>query len=160
MVEGQIAGLQAHAAALEQGVRDLEAQLRQNSSNSSRPPSSDPPQAPQRPRKPPTGRKPGGQPRFQEAQPAVCAAAVNNTDETGWRQANQKRWLGMAATQTAACFKVCVGRGKAALSELLGEAIQGVVCSDRWSAYHSLDLAFRQLCWAHLQRDFQKWLEA
>jgi transposase len=66
---------------------------------------------------------------YQEAQQAVRAAAVKNTDETGWRQANQKRWLWLAATQTAACFKVCVGRGKTALSELLGEAIQGVVCS-------------------------------
>jgi len=300
MLEGQITGLQAHAGALEQRVRDLEAQLRQNSSNSSRPPSSDAPQAPQRPSKPPTGRMPGGQPGhpghsrsrlpldrveqvvhywpsvcercqgplpqapqdddpeptwhqvaevplapavvtehrahgshcpdcghctwseipadirahvfgpnltalvaylsvfcrgskriieefvetvfqiplslgtvanleqetcaalsepYQEAQQAVRAAAVKNTDETGWRQAGQRRWLWLAATQTAACFKVCVGRGKAALSELLGEAIQGVVCSDRWSAYHSLDLAFRQLCWAHLKRDFQKWLD-
>ena len=96
---------------------------------------------------------------YQEAQRAVQSAAVKNTDETGWRQANQKRWLWMAATQTMACFKICAGRGRGALSELLGEVIQGVVCSDRWSAYHSLDLAFRQLCWAHLQRDFQKWLD-
>ena len=51
-------------------------------------------------------------------------AAVKNTDETGWRQANQKRWLWMAATQSIACFKICVGRGKAALSELLGEGIR------------------------------------
>ncbi|MEK7756735.1 MAG: DUF6444 domain-containing protein, partial [Planctomycetota bacterium] len=61
-LEGQIAKLQADAAKLEQQVLELQAQLKQNSSNSSRPPSSDPPQAPQRPSKPPSGRKPGGQP--------------------------------------------------------------------------------------------------
>jgi len=96
---------------------------------------------------------------YQEAQQNVRAAAVKNTDETGWRQAGQRRWLWLAATQTAACFKVCVGRGKAALRELLGEAIQGIVSSDRWSAYNQLDLLCRQLCWAHLKRDFQKWID-
>src|SRR5437867_10058756 len=43
-------------------VQGLEARLGQNSSNSSRPPSSDPPQAPRRARRAPSGRPPGGQP--------------------------------------------------------------------------------------------------
>src|SRR5262249_12379015 len=29
-------------------------------------------------------------------------------------------------------------------------------CSDRWSAYQRLLVEGRQLCWAHLRRDFQK----
>jgi transposase len=55
------AALRAENAALQARIRELEAQLGQNSSNSSRPPSSDPPQAPPRPKAPPTGRKRGGQ---------------------------------------------------------------------------------------------------
>jgi transposase len=43
-------------------IRELEARLGQGSANSSRPPSSDPPQAPVRPKAPPSGRKRGGQP--------------------------------------------------------------------------------------------------
>ena len=96
---------------------------------------------------------------YEEAQQAVRVAGVKNTDETGWRQAGQRRWLWLAATRSVACFMICVGRGKAALRALLGEVIQGVVGSDRWSAYNDLDLAFRQLCWAHLKRDFQKWID-
>src|SRR5438477_2697514 len=42
-------------------IRELEARLGQDSSNSSRPPSSDPPQAPVRANAPPSGRKRGGQ---------------------------------------------------------------------------------------------------
>src|SRR5205807_1533100 len=42
------------------------------------------------------------------------------------------------------------------LQALLGEAIRGVVGSDRWSAYSRLPLEQRQVCWAHLKRDFQK----
>ena len=94
-----------------------------------------------------------------EAREAVRAAAVKNADETGWKQAGKKRWLWMAATKSVACFTIGVGRGKAALKELLGDAIQGVVSSDRWSAYNDLMLAFRQLCWSHLKRDFQKWVD-
>src|SRR2546430_15389554 len=45
---------------LQARVRELEARLGQDSSNSSHPPSSDPPQAPVRPKAPPSGRKRGG----------------------------------------------------------------------------------------------------
>jgi transposase len=55
-------------------IRDLEAQLGQNSANSSRPPSSDPPQAPGRPKAPPSGRKRGGQPGHRGACRAMLPA--------------------------------------------------------------------------------------
>ena len=44
------AAAQALIVALQQRIRELEARLSHNSSNSSRPPSSDPPQAPTRPK--------------------------------------------------------------------------------------------------------------
>jgi transposase len=37
---------------------------------------------------------------------------------------------------------------------LLGERFSGIVCSDRWRGYDYLDPSQRQLCWAHLLRDF------
>ena len=37
---------------------------------------------------------------------------------------------------------------------LLGERFAGIVCSDRWRGYDYLDPTRRQLCWAHLLRDF------
>jgi transposase len=56
------AALQAESAVLHERIRELEARLGQSSANSSRPPSSDPPQAPMRPKAPRSGRKRGGQP--------------------------------------------------------------------------------------------------
>jgi transposase len=53
---------QALIVGLQVRVRDLEARLGQTSANSSRPPSSDPPQTPARPKALPSGRKRGGQP--------------------------------------------------------------------------------------------------
>ena len=94
-----------------------------------------------------------------EARDAVRAAAVKNADETGWKQAGQRCWLWMAATTTVAYFVIHARRNFAGLQALLGEAIQGIVGSDRWGAYNKLPLHLRQICWAHLKRDFQKLID-
>jgi transposase len=91
-----------------------------------------------------------------EAQKAVQEADAKNVDETGWKQAGQKRWLWGAATALAACFIIAPTRGAAGLATLLGDKIKGIISSDRWSVYGQLKLGLRQLCWAHLKRDFQK----
>jgi len=57
-----IRDLRAVVRALQERVAELEARLGQNSSNASRPPSSDPPSAPAPAPRPPSGRKRGGQP--------------------------------------------------------------------------------------------------
>src|SRR3954468_23150701 len=53
---------------LEQRVSDLEARLKLNSTNSSKPPSSDPIGFKRKPPTPPSGRKRGGQPGHRRAQ--------------------------------------------------------------------------------------------
>src|SRR5262245_60349597 len=75
----ETATLRAENAALHARVRELEARLGQNSSNSSRPPSSDPPQAPARPKAPSSGRKRGGQPGHRGAYRALLP--VEQVDE-------------------------------------------------------------------------------
>jgi transposase len=94
-----------------------------------------------------------------EARDAVRAAPVKNTDETGWKRAGRRRWLWLAATATVSYFVIHARRGWQGLAALLGEAITGVVCSDRWAAYDRLPIAARQVCWAHLKRDFRRCLE-
>jgi transposase len=56
------AALRVANAARQDRIHELEARLGQTSANSSRPPSSDPPKAPARPKAPSSGRKRGGQP--------------------------------------------------------------------------------------------------
>jgi transposase len=41
----------------------------------------------------------------------------------------------------------------------LGKHYSGIVGSDRYSAYNWIDPLHRQVCWAHLKRDFQAWVE-
>jgi len=59
--------LRCRIAELEQRVADLEARLQLNSTNSSKPPSSDPIGLKRKPPAPPTGRKSGGQPGHAQA---------------------------------------------------------------------------------------------
>lgn len=86
----------------------------------------------------------------------VRAAAVKHVDETGWKQAGRKRWLWLAATSTVAVFLITAGRGFTALKALLGGDVIGFLTSDRWVVYNQWPVRRRQICWAHLKRDFQK----
>jgi transposase len=89
-----------------------------------------------------------------EAQAAVQEQLVANVDETGWREGPQKGWLWVAVTTVATVFLIRLSRGAKVAKELLGEAFAGIVGSDRWSGYNWVEGERRQLCWAHLLRDF------
>lgn len=95
-------------------------------------------------------------PAHTEAGQAVREAAAKNVDETGWKQAGRKRWSWGAATATVAFFVIHARRNWEGLHALLGATIHGIIGSDRWSVYNKVALHLRQLCWAHLKRDFQK----
>lgn len=95
----------------------------------------------------------------REAVEHVRAAPVKNVDETGWKLRGRLCWLWAAATATAAAFVIHARRSRAGLTALLGEAISGVICTDRWGVYGHLPVDQRQLCWAHLKRDFKKVLD-
>jgi transposase len=92
----------------------------------------------------------------QEAVAAVRAAAIKGADETSWKQAGRLCWLWAAAAAGVAAFVIHAGRGLLGLAALLGEEVQGILCSDRWHVYNQVPAARRQICWAHLKRDFQK----
>lgn len=94
-----------------------------------------------------------------EAHQYVKIQPVVHLDETGWRQANQKAWLWVAATTLVTLFFIRPSRGGQVAREILTETFTGIVVSDRWSAYNWLLTLLRQLCWAHLRRDFQAFIE-
>jgi transposase len=56
-------------------------------------------------------------------------------------------------TSRHAFFQVAASRHEDHAKALL-EGTSAVVTSDRWWAYRSLPISCRQLCWAHLKRDF------
>jgi transposase len=90
------------------------------------------------------------------ARATLPTARVVNADETHWPrpQAGRRHWLWVAVTRAATVFTLAASRGSAVIKGLLGADYRGVVGSDRYSAYAWLDETCRQVCWAHLKRDF------
>lgn len=96
------------------------------------------------------------EPAHQEALVAVQQAPVKHLDETGWKKAGCKRWLWVAATSTVVVFLIHRLRNAAVLLLLVGRTLHGILCSDRWRAYDGVPLLQRQICWAHLKRNWEK----
>jgi transposase len=84
---------------------------------------------------------------------AVRASRHLNMDETGWRLQGSQRALWGMFTDEHAYFHVAPDRHEEHAKALLADT-KAIVTSDRWWAYSHLPLARRQICWAHLRRDF------
>ncbi|CAA9333103.1 Mobile element protein [uncultured Microcoleus sp.] len=76
-------------------------------------------------------------------------------DETSWREKQTKPWLWVKATARATVFRILPGRSQQDARTMIGKNEMGVVTSDRYPGYNHLALQHRQICWAHIQRDFQ-----
>ena len=94
-----------------------------------------------------------------EAGAFVRRQPTANVDETGWFEMNATCWMWVAATPLVTLFHIMESRSQASSKQLLGEAFAGVVGSDRYSAYNWLNPKQRQLCWSHLKRDFQAFVD-
>ena len=62
----------------------------------------------------------------------------------------------VAVTPLVTFFEIALTRCTQAAQNLLGENFAGILTSDRHGAYNWVDLERRQLCWAHLRREFIK----
>jgi transposase len=95
----------------------------------------------------------------EEAHAYVQEQPVVNADETSWKERNERRWLWIGTTPLVTIFLVLATRGAVSAQQLLSLTFQGIVGSDRWSGYNWLPVLQRQLCWAHLKRDFQAFVD-
>jgi transposase len=74
-------------------------------------------------------------------------------DETSWKQSGKLCWLWVGVARLFSVFHIAFSRGRKVVEGLLGSDYAFVLTTDRWSAYHRVSR--RQVCWAHLRRDFQ-----
>jgi transposase len=91
----------------------------------------------------------------EEARTYVREQAVAHLDETSWRQGAKRAWRWVAVTSLVTVFLVRMSRGGQVARELLGETFSGILVTDRYSAYNWYPVRWRQVCWAHLLRDFE-----
>ena len=90
-----------------------------------------------------------------EAVATLPQAPVVNADETPWKAGTARPWLWVAVTALVTVFQIATGRSAQVIKDLLGTDYRGTLGTDRYAAYAWLDVAYRQLCWAHLTRDFR-----
>jgi transposase len=93
-------------------------------------------------------------PCVDEAREEVRQSKVVHQDETGWREANEKAWLWVAANTFLAVFVIAKTR-KGSVSQEMLKGFKGFLVTDRFKGYLWYELAKRAICWAHLKRDFQ-----
>ena len=78
---------------------------------------------------------------------------VINADETSWKEALKRAWLWVAVSAVATVFLLTLNRKRESLQRLVGTDYNGIIGSDRYTAYNGRDVRLRQICWAHLKRN-------
>jgi transposase len=91
-----------------------------------------------------------------EAKEHVKEQEIINADETSHAECGKRMWTWVAISGVVAVFLIAATRSKKAAKELLGAAFKGILGSDRYPAYLWVTAHCRQICWAHLKRDFKK----
>lgn len=78
-----------------------------------------------------------------------------NVDETGWWQKEHRGWVWSVVTSSVTVFVLALSRAASVVQELIDPSAGQVITTDRYKGYDWLPLYQRQICWAHLRRDFQ-----
>jgi transposase len=81
-----------------------------------------------------------------------------NVDETTWTEGRKSSWLWAAVSRWVTAFRIRPSRKRVELAELIPGPL-GLLTTDRLSVYDHLGEDSRQVCWSHLQRDFQAMID-
>ncbi len=95
----------------------------------------------------------------EAAKASVAESPVKYLDETSWRESNDYACLWTAVGEDATVFVIRDTRGSVVARELIGDNPSGIVVTDRYSGYLYIVNGQRQVCLAHLTRDFRRMAE-
>lgn len=87
--------------------------------------------------------------------PIVKESSSVHSDETGHNRDGKNHWMWGFISNTAAFFSIHASRGKKVLRSMMGD-FKHILISDRYAVYNMFESSKRQICWAHLKRDFTK----
>jgi transposase len=96
---------------------------------------------------------------YNELAVGVHEAPAVRIDDTSWREDRRKVQLWVAVTARTTVFTIAAKRSAAVAGAILGSRPNQVVTSDRHSSLQWIDPAWRQICWSHLNRDFQAMID-
>src|SRR3954447_4711882 len=96
---------------------------------------------------------------YNEVALGVHDAPAAGIDDTSWRQDRRKAQLWVVVTAMTTVFTIAAKRSAAVAKAVLGSKPNQVVTSDRHSSLEWIDPVWRQVCWSHLNRDFQAMID-
>jgi len=96
---------------------------------------------------------------YNEVAVGVHDAPAAGIDDTSWRENRRKAQLWVVVTALTTVFTIAAKRSGAVAKALLGSKPNQVVTSDRHSSFEWIEPAWRQVCWSHLERDFQAMID-
>jgi hypothetical protein len=92
-----------------------------------------------------------------QAVQAMASAPVVHVDETRYpREGAGMSWSWGLITPKVVTFSTLPSRARYVFEGLMGSKPEAIVVSDRYAVYDSVDVSKRQVCWAHLLRDFTR----
>ena len=86
----------------------------------------------------------------------MVQAPVVQMDETRYPREGAGNWAWAAVTPKVVWYSLLPSRARYVATSLIGEQFNGILVSDRYAVYDYVDADKRQVCWAHLLRDFTR----
>jgi len=91
-----------------------------------------------------------------EAVASLVTADALWMDETQYPREGIANWVWAAVQPLLAVFAIYPSRARYVILDFIGDKCSAAVTSDRYAGYGFIDTERRQICWAHLLRDFNR----
>jgi transposase len=91
-----------------------------------------------------------------EAVASLRSADALWMDETHYPREGIANWVWAAVQPLLAVFAIYPSRARYVILDFIGDKCTAAVTSDRYAGYAFIDAERRQVCWAHLLRDFNR----
>ncbi len=91
-----------------------------------------------------------------EAAASMRSADALWMDETHYPREGIGNWVWAAVQPLLAVFAIYPSRARYVILDFIGDKCTAAVTSDRYAGYAFIDPERRQICWAHLLRDFNR----
>ncbi len=93
---------------------------------------------------------------YESIESAIRKSQVLHIDETGHYNSGKLGWGWIFTSSMASLLKLTASRSKKILESSGLKPKAQIIISDRYAAYNYFPPTHRQLCWAHLARDFER----
>ncbi|GFY65304.1 transposase IS66 family protein [Trichonephila inaurata madagascariensis] len=93
---------------------------------------------------------------YEQIEQEIRRSKVLHIDETSHYSKGKLGWCWMFASNTASFIKLTESRGMKVYKIVSSAIAIALVVTDRYAAYNYFADKNRQICWAHLSRDFER----